>query len=1193
MYASTPRPVPSTAALKALRQLAYISSGTAIGVATLCAEERRRRTQVIQKIADNARRIRQSPRHYQNAALATQGMDDGLVGGSSGYDWVPPHAQARDRNGERSGSKRAVLEDERPVARGPELPSFVQRGYAQLEEQCSKDEEGRKVRRQRTQETVKQSLETVEYQPRGIMEPQEQLRAGTMAKQSISAKMPTAHGRPVEPPAATPPGQTLRRIETLPLPSQIASRKDGASRMRKPNDTSQVQPSDTRSSGESLSTSRDPKSRAPEIETVDFASLQVRCRALLASAQVGTALELLHANKSVINVSSQECFHAAIASNNVATMLNTLRVAETLLPKDDYRSIYESFLEYCDEKGIYDAPLHTLQKRSKSREHLFADLSSKGIEILAYACTKSTKPYFSVDYFTILFRRLPVDMRGRLMDNWSSSLQVLRADWRATRNMDKIGVRIKRLRALFRDGGLTEALHRLENIAVDIYVRADSHDLALNAVATLHADSPHDAFTISVVALLLAKKGDWSSLDQLLVVAKQSDTLTLDGDANRRFNATLHSYAKCHESTETWKFVTALVDDLGFRPNQATNEIMLRAFISKNTTDLIPKWIRYTRIMGLRFRMDAKLTAKLMTWYYHDYRPSHVLIMWFCRTLTRLAPSLAGPEYLQMVQEAIGFDLRSLEGEHNRNVRWRRSHAEARLALLGDEESDVVPSPGWTWNKESYFVHPDATPKSGTGGQVASATSAQMDDELPSMIRIEDLRPLPEDYDQSSEITYDGAVPEANITTTKATPDSFTQPERPMIIALSSHDHERVLRLYHQSLDAAGLPASPHALEIAVEASLRQDQGDPARANTLMRRAKEAGMDITGAMGPMLIHRMKRLLRGDRGELDRLHETITEYYQVNDQNGWPVRHHVGVTAASMLIKNDKAEQGIALLKAMFQSGEAAKRPLDIVAMVLFIEGYFAVGSISGLRWAFKHVLGQNMRIDQRFLHTIRSTLKREGDDLSRRSIFGDKSLKPVLVDFVQQCYERRESQMQEAKILGRRLVACLAKCAREQEKPVVAVPARGETEDELFGRRLRPLTLPTDGDTANHVADDESANEEATDATAKRKLRNLSRMQARLADSIQSPDGLGCRPATHRRHHNTRWLRQYRAFLRHDMTMPDGKTASFRYRLADDPRDSLAGKRRRKAERQGRDDVVDGVAATTVSGAVVPASAVR
>ncbi|KAF2721501.1 hypothetical protein K431DRAFT_224286, partial [Polychaeton citri CBS 116435] len=68
MYSSKSRPVPSKGALRVLYQLAYISSGAALGVGVLCAEERRRRTQIIQRIADNARILRQSPRCVHNAA---------------------------------------------------------------------------------------------------------------------------------------------------------------------------------------------------------------------------------------------------------------------------------------------------------------------------------------------------------------------------------------------------------------------------------------------------------------------------------------------------------------------------------------------------------------------------------------------------------------------------------------------------------------------------------------------------------------------------------------------------------------------------------------------------------------------------------------------------------------------------------------------------------------------------------------------------------------------------------------------------------------------------------------------------------------------------------------------------------------------------------------------------------------------
>src|ERR1700710_3054918 len=101
MLSGKPRPVPSKAALKVLYQLAYISSGTAVGVAALCAEERRRRTQLVQKVADNARRIRQSPRYYQNAALAAPVVDDYDVG-RAGAEWISHGEHGRRRNGGRS-----------------------------------------------------------------------------------------------------------------------------------------------------------------------------------------------------------------------------------------------------------------------------------------------------------------------------------------------------------------------------------------------------------------------------------------------------------------------------------------------------------------------------------------------------------------------------------------------------------------------------------------------------------------------------------------------------------------------------------------------------------------------------------------------------------------------------------------------------------------------------------------------------------------------------------------------------------------------------------------------------------------------------------------------------------------------------------------------------------------------------------
>ncbi|KAM3416160.1 hypothetical protein BST61_g7768 [Cercospora zeina] len=112
---SNARPVPSKAALKVLHQLAYISSGTAVGIATLCAEERRRRTQVVQKIADNAKRIKQSPQHIRNKRRRSA-----------------DEIQEKQAIAAREDDVGAAIEPDERAARAMELPSVVENGYAQL-----------------------------------------------------------------------------------------------------------------------------------------------------------------------------------------------------------------------------------------------------------------------------------------------------------------------------------------------------------------------------------------------------------------------------------------------------------------------------------------------------------------------------------------------------------------------------------------------------------------------------------------------------------------------------------------------------------------------------------------------------------------------------------------------------------------------------------------------------------------------------------------------------------------------------------------------------------------------------------------------------------------------------------------------------------------------------------------------------
>lgn len=131
MLKSPTRPrAPSAATLRVLYQLAYISSGTAVGIGALCAEERRRRTQIVQRVADNAKRIRQSPRYAHGAAAAAVRQHDfeENYGMDSNENELESLLQV-----DADRVKAGKLENH-GGAKMPELPSVVEEEYGHLVE---------------------------------------------------------------------------------------------------------------------------------------------------------------------------------------------------------------------------------------------------------------------------------------------------------------------------------------------------------------------------------------------------------------------------------------------------------------------------------------------------------------------------------------------------------------------------------------------------------------------------------------------------------------------------------------------------------------------------------------------------------------------------------------------------------------------------------------------------------------------------------------------------------------------------------------------------------------------------------------------------------------------------------------------------------------------------------------------------
>lgn len=973
-------------------------------------------------------------------------------------------------------------------------------------------------------------------------------------------------------------------------------------------------------------------------------SVLEKCQTLLAAGDVQRATDFVLSVRSLCSETREfadlidATLSATLEAGSLTCCARLLRLANGTLADDQLKKQYDRFLSTCDAQGAYGLIVDLFVTEIPTRRLASLGLSHKSYEIIAVACAKAEHMTKAIKlWFRISHRQVPGHMRERIVQ--SRSILRIKALWQSTRDLPTMQQILQDTRSWLDQHGNEYQRRALSLTELEIYISANQLDLALSTIARIHGTQPADSETVSMAAVLFAKKDAWKSLARLLTIAQKSKMMVFDAETARRFNNTIRLYARQHSAAETWKFVTAAVDDLGFSPNHATTEIMLESFVSHRSIDLIPKWLRYLRGLGHNFQLNTRVAAKLLARFYLDHRLSHVLMMWFCRYLALFAPSLGGPELVDLVKEAIGYDLRKKAGNDSA---WRQSSAQVRLGLLR-KAKDVVPSPGYRWNKQLYVQCSDvaSNPQNAVESRAVGAPSVsipgegQPSSEANPLLKTPDTNKLREHEDsengvmsrreesledansqylealnadtqatlknqesnnralQASDIpeTHSDHVDAAQFSDLRPTyethdsrhetaiPDmsesinagelSTTRPwhrrsERDMVLALSLGQYPKVLELYRSSLDAVGLPASPLVLEVAVEASLRLHRGDRADAESILSQARHAGMNITCAMGPLLIHQMYHLNAADKKEANNLRIGVIDYYRLNEENGWPVKHHVGITAANILIDNRRAHYGLNILDAMFQSEWAIRRPLDIVAMTVFLKGYAALRSMDGMSWVVETVLRQDMRIDQKFLDAMKDAVKCfAGRSVVRMHDVDARGSRAaaVLIAWTQQCYDRRAKQRLDAKILGRRLVACLAKCANE-EKLAVGSAVRLELEDSLFGPRIRPLALPSpsasleDGDSANVI-------------TAQPKPNYMERIRLRTARVIRAEQSLG--RWGHRgivlRAYDRKWVRQYRAFLRKDLLMPDGKLAAFRYRLADEPERSLAGKLR------GRDGV--------------------
>ncbi|GAB1739328.1 hypothetical protein NU219Hw_g4071t1 [Hortaea werneckii] len=1294
MFAGKSRPVPSKAALDVLYQLAYISSGAAVGVATLCAEERRRRTQVVQKIAENAKRIRQSPRYYQNAAVATQESHD-YMAGHGGSSWDPETVE------EQAGAKR---KRRRPrdsmAAQAPGLPSVVEDGYAQVQSAENTPRPNNPRHRRRIAASYAHHPAPwrlvsgeVESAPSRNLATQGSEHAPASQKASPYADSTVksrdlkrdlnlgcaGHLRSVEKALGISKWSKLlekRHKEPAELASEIhrrrVARRHGAhegpghhaSPTAETNVTHEVDSffamagnrkhgtqglvhlsnqllqaslahgtlDDVRSLcvwkfSQANSIERDvealckaSQSLAERVEHEELFQFYVslfsekqflriesrnrlrlailvlaqavrwdvglglqsaahklvapllqdaagdeldrilseQCRSLIDNNCLRQAADLLQALRKLCQrnhgygESVETVLEVALRDHRITLCPKLLRIANRILSGHVLAEKHNMFLRICDEHKAYDTitNLYIGRQGGVRRPTSIMDLklNESSYEILAFACTQSESWDKSLrQAFSYTFAKVPEARQGRILEARSSLS--LRRIWDSTRDLGKVITYSNGMEPWLRENATPSAMRSWRLALLEIFTSAGKIDLAKNALDRFSAEGLSSSDSVSLALLMLANKGRWESLDRLLTIAEESRTLQFDSGTTERFNQTLDFYVRQHSSIESWKFVSRAVDKLGFRPNHVTSEVMLKAFVSAKSIDLIPKWLRYVHTLGRNFEVTARVASMLLTRFYRDFRPSHVLIMWLCRNLISIAPSLAGTHhYVSLLKEAIGFDMRK-NGE-------TCAHGDARLQLLeGMRDSAALPHPGYVWDGRLSLSQPEfgdvndsSAPPTASPFVRENAIGTETpperkqdysDSELPSMIHFGELRDVYDasDRDQSNSSLQDQRGP-VNYGQMKSSHDS--DPVHDMVLALSLKNYVKVSELYHNSLDASGLPTSPLALEIAVEACIRLHRGDRTAAEALMTRARDAGMNVTCAMGPMLIHQMYHLKASDKKDANNLRITTIEYYRMNDEKGWPVKHHVGVTAANTLINNGMPEHGLNILQAIYNSGWASRRSLGIEAITVFLKGYAALFSVEGAEWVLGTVLHQQMRIDHKFLRTLRRTVSDFARNARVQSTTFDQRSHHAHVHSLAQglrlCRERRAAQLRETKILGRRLITCLATNANYQQQPQIQADSRHELEDTIFGASKK-LPRSTSGQSDN--------------ALSLRRARRAEKYQQTVARAIRAEKSLGRRGRRLRAiaADDVRWQKQYRAYLRKPLVMSEGKLASFRYSL--------------------------------------------
>lgn len=760
----------------------------------------------------------------------------------------------------------------------------------------------------------------------------------------------------------------------------------------------------------------------------------------------------------------KELFDAALKARHLSLCVRMLRFKQSRNLNYQLRAQKDDFIRVCFDTGGTGLLRSLFDRRSPDA------LGHNKLSTHSYMCLARcfAETSSSFETFRAYYNRVHPELRASVVENSILAKAFsLRAKWKATRNFDLVESDFHQALREFTEAGAGRRTLRPMIIAmVEVDISANRPVDAMKAL-TYRSRADTEGNVAALTALALAKQDNWPAVRRLLgVVEENPSMIKWTGITTRAFNNMLHLFSKAHTAHELSDLVEDAMKHLGFLPNKSTWEIMLSSFVTKKARSLLEYWLRFPRTIGSHLKLDANLAAVLMKRWYLDSRQPHQKVTYLLRYLTQV-PSLRSGNLLKVMLEAIGYDFRKSISLQKGGLQRRGGLLEPFLRAL--DRDGLVLLPGEVENEE-VLLQDHSEDSSPARDHMAGVDSDSIQSELTAISHGSEKPPREietttndrtpsEDTEKAPQVQYSQGVavsePETseiptgstrNVATSTST--SRTQSQiasdvtRQMISHLSFGENEAALSVYTDSLGPTGLPHSPIALEVAVEASLRL-RGNRNEAERIMSDAQIAGMNVTCAMAPLIMDQIRHTSYMDRKTAAGLRNSVIDYYRTNQSNGLHAKHHVATMAAHAMNKAGFAKHSLNLLSTIANSEWATEHPLDITTYTVWFSGFASGRNLSGMQSIIDEVLQKDVTIDLGFLVALKRAQKLQFSVSGVPLTHAEPEIKARLSEWYVAVRYRRQKQLKESAFFGSKLVNMLVRVAKEDIEAREEAPATG------------------------------------------------------------------------------------------------------------------------------------------------------